>query len=336
MSALVPHFRPTLNTSGVRVRNPVTGDDWTTLGGLANWCNGHGGMLIPWSAIGRSVGSGSTETFHFYVGPKARAVERVWVMNLRAGAATGVSAAVTVGGASARTVHPSSSRSGRVGSFVFRESLSAKTSIAGGTTMSVQAIGGSVRVESVCMYEQTRAILDRNSTDYGCDLETLRARQPIIDIANNSARGVADAYKNVDARRAGIYHWSTPTGAALGITSVGFTTLLPLNPPVIGAVPTTGDTTTSLLIAVYAKVNAGSADFRATTVATSGTVTIAVTSTSYAWVTGTLTGVNTHDLTLADGLRGAAFDGITFDARRGTATQLDIAAWSVLRTTSPL
>lgn len=336
MSALVPHFRPVLDTDGIRVRREVSADDWQQLAGLGNWNNGHGAMLIPWCAIGRSITSASTEVFHFYVAPKNRAVERVWLVNLRAGSASGVSAEVTCGGASMVVVYPVSSRSGRVGAFAFRESLGAKTNTAADATLTVKAVGGNVRVESVCMYEQTRSVLATDTTDYGVDLTTCRARQPIFDVANQSARGVADAYKNVDARRAGLFAWSTPTGNAIGITSVGFTGFFALAPPIIIAIPTTGDTTSSVTVAIYAKVNAGSADFRTTTVATSGTVTIAVTGTSFAWNTGTLTGVNAHDLTAVDGRRSAAFDGLTFDARKGTATTLSVAAICVVRTTTPL
>ena len=60
------------------------------------------------------------------------------------------------------------------------------------------AAGGSVIVESIAMYEQTRGALDATTDDYGVDLETLRARDPIADFDFQSVAGVIDAYKNLD------------------------------------------------------------------------------------------------------------------------------------------
>jgi hypothetical protein len=338
MTAIVPHGRPTLDTAAIRAGEPVSATDWWRMGALANWSSGHGGMLIPWCAIGRPIGSGSTETFHFYVGPKNRAVERVWAVNLRASALVGVSAVVTAGSASAATVYPPSTRSGRIGTFVFREPLSAKTNTAAGTTLVVQAVGGTVRVESVAMYEQTRAALALDTTDYGVDLTSLSARQPITDFANRSIRGVADGYKNLDARRAGFFHYSTPTGVAIPVTATSGApaSLFALACPVAGAIPTTTDTTTTLTIAAYAKVNADTATIRAASSQAGANGDITVTSTTFAWVTSTVS-VETEDLTIADGRQGNAWEDLTWTAWRGAgATQLDIAALSVVRLTAPI
>src|SRR5687768_2423911 len=131
MAAAVPHLRPEITSEGIKAGLPVSADEqWAHLAGLANYCNGHGGMLIPWTAINREQTAAGAHVYNFYVGPKARAVERIWNINLRS--TGGATAAVTCGGASAVTVYPVDNVTGRTTSHRFRESLAAKTSTVGG------------------------------------------------------------------------------------------------------------------------------------------------------------------------------------------------------------
>lgn len=334
MSRDVPHFRPEILDS-VRVSVPVGSFDWAGLGALANWSNGHGGMLIPWTAIGHAVGSGNTATFRYYVAPKAAAVERIWVVQLRASAATGVSAEVTVGGASLVTVRPSNVRDSRV-TFAFRESLSAKTSTAAGTLIVVKAVGGTVTVESVAMYEQTRSTLDGTSDDNGVDLETLRPRSPIADLAFESVAGVIDGYKNLDARRAGYWHWATDTTVALAITAGSGSplSLFAFSALMAGPVITRGDTQVKVTCAVLAKVNAGTGTVRFQSDDAGASVNVDIVQTSYTtWATDTLS-INAEDLTVTDGRRGPSWEGVAMDAWVTASDQLDIQALSIIRTSS--
>lgn len=337
MSALVPHLRPTLDTSGIRSGMPVTGNDWGRLAGLANWCNGHGGMLIPWTGIGYFLDDESA-TLHFYVGPKARAVERVWRISLSGNTGSGGSGAITVtaGGAAAVTFTPASNNHPLV--YEVRERLTAKTSTAAGTSIAVgSAEGGTATVHAVAMYEETRSVLLTTGTDdYGCDLTSIASRAPLYDAAGRSIRGASDGYKNLDARRAGIFHWATSPNAPLLVTQVGYTDLFPLYAPALGAIVGTGTTTTSFKCAAYAKVNAGSGNIRFSSTQAGSNVVLAVTSTSFGWVTGDLT-INAEDLTAADGRRSAAFETCRIEAQKDTSTTLSIAALSIIRTaTTPV
>lgn len=341
MSALVYHMRPKIDTGTIKSGVPVSSYDWSGLGGLANFCNGHGGMLIPWTAVGRTITIGNTEVFHFYVAPKTQAVQRIWVVTMRTVAAIGVTADVVAGGASTVAGVPLfNSREWRRNALVFFEDLSAKTNTVGDTTLSVTANAGSVIVESVCMYEQTRGILDQDATDYGVDITSLRPRQPIADFANESIGGVTDGYKNMDARRAGFFHWPTPTSVSIQATTTApadcFPTAIPMHP----AIPTTTDTTASVTVAVFATSSDGSGkvDFVPSD-SGAGTTTVDVTTTAasgYAWHTGSLS-LNTEDLTTADGRRGASWEGVQIRAYvTNAAHTVNIAGFSIIRSTTPL
>lgn len=334
MSAIVPHMRPSLDADSILAGLPVDDADWQALAGLANFGNGHGGMLIPWCAVGYEVASGATQTFHFYVAPKARAVERVWRVNLRASTA-GTTAQVTCGGAPTVTVTPPLARDRRGGSFVFSEPLSAKTATAADATLTIKASGGSVIVESVAMYEQTRATLALDTTDYGVDLTTINARQPIADFPNRSLAGVIDAYDNLDARRAGLFHWTTPVAVPVTFTSGSYVALFDLAPCVLLPVPGAGSTTSTVTCAAYAKVNAGTGQVRFTATGAGGNVVLSITSTSFAWVTGSLA-IDCEDLNVADGRRSSRWEALTIEGNDNTATTLSIAAISVVRTTAPV
>lgn len=331
MAAVVPHFRPDFDTGGLKSGLPVSARDWGHLASLGNFCNGHGGMLIPWTSLNFDQKSAGANVYHFYVGPKNRAVLRRWRVNLRS--TGGTTAAVTCGSASAVTVHSIASVTGRTSAYEFVEPLAAKTNTAGDTTLSIDA--DDVLIESVAMYEETRAWLAMDTTDYGVDVTSVRVRQPIADIANRAVRGASDAYKNLDARRAGVFHWSTPTTNALGVTAGALTDIFPLYPPALAAVVGTGTTTSTFTCAVYAKVDAGAGDVTFSSTQAGGTVTLAPNTTSFAWYTGSLT-INAEDLTATDGRQSSAWETIRIRAQKATATQMDVAAISVLRTTAPL
>lgn len=331
MSALVPHLRPTLDDV-IRSGQPVSADTWATLAGLANWCNGHGGMLIPWAAIGYEITNGDTRVFRFYVAPKLPVVERVWCVNLRAGI-IGATADVTCSSASTVTVPADNVRTDRSGpTVVVREPRTAKTGTVGEVSVSIKATGGAVIVESIGMYEQTRRSLTLDTNDYGVDLTTVRPRQPIADFPNRSAAAVADAYKNLDARRAGLFDWSTPTEDAIEITSGSFVDLFDLAPVVIPALVEPSDTVAVVNAAIYACAIGGDGELRVES--SEGDDTVVVTGT-WAWYTFTLD-VSCEDLSTVDGRRGATWATVQARGRVTTATSIEIAAVSYYRATKPV
>lgn len=334
MSAIVPHRRPEFDTDTIKSGLPVSGIDWGTLAGLSNWCMGHGGMLIPWSAIGRTISSGSTETFYFTVAPKASIVERVWRLTLLSGT-DGATATVTAGGASAVDFTPPTTRDGRRQSYTVRESLSSKTGTSELTSVQVQATGGDITVESVACYEQTRRVLDADTNDYGVDLTTLRPRQPIADLDHKAIAGVCDAYKNLNARRSTLFQWSTPAAHAISPGSTSLTDLFPLHIPMAGAIPTTGDTTSSVAVVILGKVDTGTGKVRFSSDQAGDSADLSVTSTTTASVSDTLT-IETEDLTVADGRQSNAWEAVRIQASDPAGGTLEIESIAILVTSTPV
>lgn len=336
MSRDVPHMRPEL-TDTFRVAVPVASYDWGGLASLAHFSNGHGGMLIPWTSIGHTVSSGATGTFLFFVAPKLPCVERVFRINMHASAAAGVTAAVVVGGAASQTREVFDLRNGRINSYVFRESLGSKTNTAAEVSVKVTAAGGNVIVESISMYEQTRGVLDATTDDFPADIDSLRSRDPIYDAAFESLAGVMDGYKNLDARRAGFFHWSTDAaGAITTVAAQGAPdTVFPLSIPMAGAIPTLGDATTSVVCAVNCKVTAGTGTVRFQSDDAGDSVNVDQTGTSFSWVTGNLT-INCEDFSVTDGRRGSTWEGVAVDTWVTATDTLTIQAISIYRTTTPL
>lgn len=333
MSRYVSQLRPEPADS-IRVSSPVSGGlEWSAYAQLANWINGRGAMIVPWANCNSTVASGS-ESYRFYVGPCSRAVERVWVLNLRANTATGVTCTVRIDGdSSTDTIFAPTNNIDRRVLCVVRQPLTAKTSTAADATVTVTTSGGTTIVDSIACYEQARATLDATTDDYSVDVVSCNSRRPIAAFDYQSVSGVADAYKNLDARRPGYFYWSTNETGANAITAgVGSPTdLLESSVPMAGAIATLGATTTTVTVAALAKVGAsetGSIRFQSTEAADS--VTLSITSTAYAWVTGELD-IATEDLTQPDGRRNTAFEAVSIDAWVSASGQLDVWALSILR-----
>lgn len=335
MSAIVPHYRPDLEDGSIRAGEPVGSLDWSTLAAGTNWLMGHGSVLVPWCALGLTVSSGNSATFPFRIKPKAQAVERIWCVNLRASGATAPAVTITVDGSTSRTVYPSSARNLRADSFALRHPLSAKSTTEAETTLKIETSGGGVVVESCSCYEQTRGVLASDTTDYGVDVTSLRPRQPIADLANQSIAGVCDAYKNLDARRNGLFDWSTPEASAISPGSTSATDLFALYPVIHAAIPTAGDTTATVTVAVKAKVTGGTGTVTFSSSDAGDSVSLSITATSFGWVTDTLE-ISAEDLSIADGRRGNAWETVRIQAQDPAGQTLSIAAISIFRSTTPL
>jgi hypothetical protein len=150
--------------------------------------------------------------------------------------------------------------------------------------------------------------------------------------------GVCDAYINADGRRAVLFQWSgdvLSSAGVLAVTQASYTDLFPLNPPIVPVCATTGNSVQTLVIAAYAKVNAGTGQILVSSIQDATNATLSITATDYAWVTG-LVSFQCEDLTVADGRRGSAWEAVNWQARKNTATTLTIGALAIVRTTAPL
>ena len=327
MAALVPQARPEPATGLILSGDPVLSGTWTEMALLANYLRGTGASLFPACFPEDPVAKTTTGTYRFRVKPRDSAIERIWILWISAT----VSGASVIIRAPASSGTPSASLS--VGTdpdvpntIYYTETLGAKSGTEAEVTIDVQGSTQDVVVNSIECYEQTRPILTLDTTDYGVDLVTLRPRGPIYDVANATPAGVMDSYDNADARRVGGLAWvvdsATPVTSSTS-TFAGWGSLLALDMPVIGRVIVQGQTGMTWTWSVYAKVDAGATGEVEIIDGNGDNLdTITVTSTAaFAWVTASTFSTDAEDLSLADGIRGGAWqDGTVINARMRWAT----------------
>lgn len=338
MSAVVPHRRPEPAVSPIEVGAPVSGGQtWVPIGGMANWINGHGGMLIPWCAVAYPAEAGLTYTLSFQVSTKPQATERVWRIFARAdGSAGSASCDFTVGSLATQTVLVSEGRA--QDALVFREPLSASASgLEVVEVVIAPASGGSnITIDGIACYEQTRAELRQDTTDYGVDLSTLAARQPILASPYQSMQGVAAGLQSLQAKRAGYFHAAIPKEDPLVVTDGASELVYPFPIPLIGAVAARGDTTAFLTVAAYMGVTALTGDGRLIVEsANAGDVLTLTTNSGLDWVTGEIE-VEAEDLTDPDGLPAAGMEYLTFTLEADSGETCELAGISVIRDGAPI
>jgi hypothetical protein len=328
MSGIVPTLRPEPSSTQVVVGAPVTGNTWQALAGLGNWLRGKGAMLVPWCDPRVTISAASNQTFRFRVKTRSSAIQRVWIIYVRASSSTLSTLTIKAPGASGTslTAYAGDGIDARRTPIIYTENLASQSATEQQIDINVAAATGGCIVDAICCYEQDRPVLQSDSTDYGVDLFTCASGQPIYDGANVSVGGVYDALTNSDARRVGIFHWTQGDGAS---TTTG--DLLSIAVPVLVRKLGRSDVTGSVKWSAYAKVTAGTGTITLEHVNDSGTFTDAatVTGTSYAWTSArTVSSFDCDDLTTDDGLPGG-WDMLNFERAvvGGTLTVQSISVW---------
>lgn len=290
----------------IRVGAPVSSRTWQGAAFLGNFLRGKGAQLVPWCVPQRSIAAGVTESFRFRVKTRSSAVQRVWGVVLRAGAASGVTAEIEAPAltGTTRTVPVSASLDTRT-PIVYVETLASKAATEQEIAVSIKAVGGAVIVEGIACMEQDRPLLNQDTTDYGCDVVTLSTGQPMLDDAFRSIGGVMDTLANADARRVGIFHWTMGDGAATRTLGT-FTPLLTLAVPALARKLARAAVTGSVKWSVYAKVAANKGTVRLTTTGSGVSDPMTVTSTTYAWTTAQTVSIHCDDMASVDGRQTAA------------------------------
>ena len=303
--------RPEL-TDDVKVGEAVTSATWSEMASLANWTRGKGAMLVPTCMPLRTVGDGTTDTFRFRVKTRSSAMRRVWRVSISCASGSGASAIVIKAPASTGTaldafVTPSTTRFD-VSTFVYVEDLASQAASETEITISVEADGDDIVVESISCYEEDRASLALDATDYGVFVPSLYARQPIADYSYRSVGGIVDALANLDARRVGIIHWTQGDSEAAEVTtSTAKDIFVPM--PVLARKDLRSSTTGSVKWSAYAKVSAGATGTIAVATTESGVSdSTTVTSTSFAWITSRAISIDAEDLAVNDGRRDSVWD----------------------------
>ena len=331
MSANVPHSRPEQGSfDDMLSGEPVSATDWSTLAALANWLNGRGGQCIPWCSVGHEIAASGTVTLSFRHASKAQTVARIWNIHMLSDT-DGATATIVINGVNKGTVIPPRTRGERRAAFAFVDELSSQTGDLVTSTVAIQATGGAITVETLAAYDDARRVLARDSTDYGVDVTTLRARQPVAAFANASVKGVCDAEKSLSSRRLGHYAWSVPTSAAISPGSTSLTALTEV-PITIQSARDGTNTTEPHAVRVYAKVSSGTGKVSAVSAQGGHSTTMSITRTSFGWDSADLL-VETEDLTTSTGRRSGE-ETVTFSAADPAGQTLSIAAILVIRSGS--
>lgn len=319
-------------TAGLLIGSPVqAATSWSEFAGNANWVRSKGAVLVPWFSPSFTVASGTTRTFHFRVKTRDVAIERVWGFQLRRASATTATTATIKAPASTGTAVAYAVPNVRdlLTPVSYIETVSSKATSTVDLTFDIAASGGDVELEGVGCYEQDRAGLLNDTTDFGVMIDTVRASEPILAVENQSAYGVMRALANLDARRTGIFHWSYPAEAPITRTSATLDTVLQLGVPVTGQKLNTSATLSAVKWSCYAKVAAGSGTVKLLSSDSGVASTITVTGTSFAWQTAADVSINCDDFAEPDGLRSSTWDELNFQIAGDGSNAISVAAVSV-------
>ena len=304
---------------------------WSEFAANANWVRGKGASLVPWFSPTITLTAGTTRTFHFRVKTRNVACERIWgflfrratattatTATIRAPASTGTSVAFDVPNVRDLIVPVS-----------YVETVASKATATVDLTFDIAVAGGDLELEGVGCYEQDRAGLLNDTTDFGVMIDTVRGGEPILAVENQSVYGVFRSLANLDARRTGIYHWSYPAEAPITRTLGTYLAVPELGVPVQAQKLNTGATTGAVKWSCCAKVAAGSGAVKLTTSGSVVSSEITVTGTSFAWQTAADVSIYCDDFGQADGRQGGAWDELTWSIKGDGTNALSVAAVSV-------
>jgi hypothetical protein len=302
MARVLPERRPEPSADLVLVSQPVSTVTWQSLGYLANFLRGKGAQLVPTCFPERSIAVGVTETFRFRVKTRSSAIERIWIVGLRTATSTSVHAEIaSPSGTGTVMIVPVSDTLDSRASVAYVETVASKTAAESEINISIKAVDHVFTVESISCYEQDRPVLNGDATDYGVDVSTLSARQPIFEGSYQSAGGVYDALANADARRTGLFHWSVGGSTLVTRLSATPADIFILDSPILTRKLARSAVTGTVKWAIYAYLSgAGTGTVTAST--TSGASnTITITNTVAAWSTPQTFAVDCDDMASADG-----------------------------------
>lgn len=297
--------------SGIVAGAPVLAPgQWADIAQGLNWIVGKGECLVPWSVVaGSNSSAASTWELKFRVRPRGFAVARLWGIGIYSTSFRETPIDVTTPDGTKtytleRTVSTGTTNTMSSSFIIHEEALASRSNAEQEITITIDVPSlDAVLITGISCYAQDRSHLEDDAVDYGIRTETIRPHEPIINVANSSARAVYDALANMDARRVSLVQWSTSEGMpAEGAFPADTLTDLPfkIQGPKLGA----GATTVSVKWAVYAKMETGGTGTVALTTTTSGVSdSVSVTSAAYAWTTARTIVIACDDFAQIDGFR---------------------------------
>jgi len=309
MSVPVQVRRPIVDDTRILVGAPVAApSQWSDIAAEAMWIKGKGAQLVPAFSPMTEIKTTAERIYRFRVKPRLGALQRIWTIaiTLDTGgtwASTGV--AVRVPATTGPVQYATASYGGAFRQIRYVENLAAQSAaqedISIGIVVDAASVSAIAHLVSVACFEQDRPALVENGTDLPVSPETVRPGEPIgVDIDYTSLGGVLTTLGSMDARRVGIFQWSTPSPVSrLSATPAAIFDIAPfVQAPKIGI----GDTTGTVRWAVYAAMSAGGGGGAVSLTTTSGASdSISVTSATAAWIDGGTFAIYCDDFTAIDG-----------------------------------
>lgn len=124
------------------------------------------------------------------------------------------------------------------------------------STLAFTWVAGTVRITHISCIEMPRADLELNTTDYGVDVDSLAARDPIYQTDYESIYGLANTVKQLNTDRGSLFGQWFPTPFL--VNSAAETAVFMTGVPILPAKDKASDTTRSCLVQIYGLVSAGS------------------------------------------------------------------------------
>lgn len=316
-----------------RIGTPLMGaGQWVPSAMTVNWLLGAGTQLA-WSGPVGVLAQGATYTFRSYVYPRPGHRARLWTIAVRGAGATGAVATVDRPGG---VVFSVAATQGGTHVFYIAELVADPVEPTGeeAALVVVNSFDGpSVIVTGITCYELPLVRVGLTGDDLGVHERSCSKEHPIMERESGgelfSVYGVAEATRQLREgplalRRAKMFDWYHPTGVTM--SSSTFANVFRLNPAVQARRLSSANTRT-VHFAVRASASASAGQVRIASTATGVSNTVNITSTTQAWVTGTI-GVAVDDFDEDMWLPNGARETLIID-QRATSGNVNITAVAV-------
>lgn len=321
---------PWLSQDSILVGQPVRAMTWAQAAHAVNWLSAAGSHCIPKFFGGEAtVAAGSTATYHVQLVQTPQAKYRMWDVAYYADVTPG-DFAMTFTDPSG-TPHDISGRSqvatADIEDLVEKPVLETIATRTGGIVPATFSFtSGASSTKTACIYtiscfELPRGALQCDAQDLGIAVESILgadAPGPILDGDAYTSLGavVQGHYAPFKAQPRVQFVWAEPAGQGISTTSATFVPLFEEGPVCLGTKLYRTSTTIAMTVYAYVRTGAATTGELRVTMTSGGTVTIAIpTSTTGAWVTGTVD-IDCEDMTAADGRRAGRDDIATVEVRR--------------------
>lgn len=321
MAADVAYDFPFVDRAGIANGKPVRGGQWAACGRSLNWLLGHGNILIPATRVEvGSVAAGETRSLEVQLWTTPQARYRVWYLRLQTTVGSGAATWTFTdpsGGTISGTLYGDTDRSAGITHVETITGAFLLGPVAKTVTLSNDAsstIG--VTLEAMSCWEVPRDRIAADGVQYGADVDTIAAGLPIFDDVGLSIGGVIRGVPVAQSqgRRVLFAHLRLNKYETV-VSATSFTDLFDEGPVCQPSHQFHKETLRPCDVYVYGFVPSGATGEVRFTAASGDTLTLTMTSTTGAWVNGTID-LYAEDLSTSDGRRALTDEIVTIAARR--------------------